>query len=96
MADLSQEDKIDAIYQMVQELSNEVSGLKSDVSGLKNDVSDLKSDVSGLKNDVNDLKSDVKELKQGQDRINARLDVLAEESHENKADIRMLKKGKIS
>jgi uncharacterized phage infection (PIP) family protein YhgE len=80
MANMSQDEKINAIHQMVQEVVAEVK--------------EVKSEVKELKSEVKELKIGQNQLQEGQNKINARLDVLVDESHENKADIRLLKKSK--
>ncbi|MDQ0214671.1 outer membrane murein-binding lipoprotein Lpp [Oikeobacillus pervagus] len=48
--------------QLLQQILEELKGLKEDVIGLKADVGGLKQDVSSLKQDVNGLKRDVSTL----------------------------------
>jgi hypothetical protein len=44
-------------------MENDVSGLKADVSNLKTDVAVLKTDVSLLKNDMSEVKTDISAIK---------------------------------
>ncbi|MFC5405067.1 LPP leucine zipper domain-containing protein [Cohnella soli] len=64
----------------MSELKSDVAELKSDVAELKSDVAELKSDVAELKSDVAELKSDVAELKSEQQKTNARLDKIEQDT----------------
>ena len=58
------DEKLQPVYDRLDTLGQDVSGLKEDVSGLKKDVSKLNDRVSGLEEDVSGLKEDVSGLKE--------------------------------
>lgn len=73
MIDLSQmsmDDKMDMLLQMVKELSEDNTWIKQELHTVKEDVSNLKEDVSYLKEDVAQLKEGNQSLHNKTDRIN--------------------------
>ena len=61
------------ILGLLEQLVEDVSGLKQDVSGLKQDVSGLKQDVSGLKQESAETKKELAALKEQMGRMDERL-----------------------
>lgn len=61
------------ILGLLEQLVEDVSGLKQDVSGLKQDVSGLKQDVSGLKQESAETKKELVALKEQMGRMDERL-----------------------
>ena len=57
------DEKLQPVYDRLDTLGQDVSGLKEDVSGLKKDVSKLNDRVSGLEEDVSGLKEDMRYVK---------------------------------
>jgi len=75
------------ILQMLEHLTEDVSGLKQDVSGLKEDVAGLKQDVSVLKEDVAGLKQDVSVLKEDVSGLKQDVSVLRKDVDTLKEDV---------
>ena len=60
----------------------------NEIKGIKNDLSDVKHELSDVKNELSDVKHEVKDLKQGQERIESKVDnvILEMRSTFNKPD----------
>lgn len=102
---MSTDDKINMILQMVKELNgnvnetgNNVNQLSNTVNQLSNTVGQLSNTVDQLSNTVDQLSSDVKEIKEDQKQMNERLGkveiglkVFIKETNENKIETERIK-----
>ena len=79
---MNAEEKILSILQDMQEditgIKSDVTGLKSDVAELKSDVAELKSNVTKLNKEVSVLKKDVAELKRNAFNVDRELNFIKE------------------
>jgi|GEM_PF-1235145 len=88
---MNQEPTNKQIFDLLNVIQKDLSGVKEDLSGVKKDVSTLKDDVSGLKNDVSTLKDDVSGLKTEQKALDIKMELNFKElKMDNKAlDIKL-------
>ncbi len=82
---MARKSKIDLLYEVVLNLKEEFSGLKTDFNEFKTEV---KSEIQEIKNDLNNFKIEVRDEFS---KVNSRLDKLEDDVNFLKSDVHILK-----
>ena len=56
--------KIDAILEVLQTITKDITDMKKDMIDMKKDMTDMKEDMIVMKKDMTDMKKDIQELKE--------------------------------
>ena len=55
--------KIDAIFQILQTITKDITDMKKDMSDMKKDMFDMKKDMVNMKEDIQGLKEETKDIR---------------------------------
>lgn len=76
--------KIDAMFEILQTITKDMTDMKNDMTDMKKDMTDMKKDMTDMKKDMTDMKKDMIDMKE--DMIDMKKDMV-----DMKKDIQRLK-----
>ena len=56
--------KIDAMFEILQTITKDITDMKKDITDMKKDMTDMKKDMTDMKKDMTDMKKDILGLKE--------------------------------
>ena len=56
--------KIDAMFEILQTITKDITDMKKDITDMKKDMTDMKKDMTDMKKDMTDMKEDILGLKE--------------------------------
>ncbi len=56
--------KIDAMFEILQTITKDITDMKKDITDMKKDITDMKKDMTDMKKDMTDMKKDILGLKE--------------------------------
>lgn len=55
--------KIDAIFEILQTITKDITDMKKDITDMKKDMTDMKKDMTDMKEDILGLKEEIKDIR---------------------------------
>ena len=55
--------KIDAMFEILQTITKDITDMKKDITDRKKDITDMKKDITDMKKDITDMKKDMTDMK---------------------------------
>lgn len=55
--------KIDAILEVLQTITKDITDMKQDITSMKQDITGMKQDITGMKQDIQGLKAETRDIR---------------------------------